>query len=163
MNHYHVWKLPFSWEIFQLRNGTRSEVSHGGVCSYFDTDFCYHAVLLIGTNVSEEHFPPSSEFNLNGKFFPMTITSFSDDSPVPGKGKTIPRLNLLSTTHWRHMASGSTAPPPCRFKCGENSPRNHCIGCRVGPRIGPDVTEEKEVSYVFREPNPNSSVVQPLP
>jgi hypothetical protein len=58
--------------------------------------------------------------------------------------------------------SECSASRSCLFTRGETAPGTHCIGGLVGLRTGLDFVEKREVSCPYREPNLDSSVVQPV-
>lgn len=66
--------------------------------------------------------PPPSEFNLNGNFFPMTVTSSQTNLLCLVNVKLSRGLIYETPQHEDVLGSVGTVPLPCRFKPGGNSP-----------------------------------------
>jgi hypothetical protein len=50
---------------------------------------------------------------------------------------------------------------PAALPAGKVPTGTYCIGGRVGSRAGLDVMEKRQISRLYRESKPDSSVVQP--
>jgi hypothetical protein len=70
---------------------------------------------------------------------------------------------------WRYSSATSAldggewpASRPCHFTPRETAPAPHCIEGRVDPRAGVDAMEKRLIFCSYREPNPDSLVIQPV-
>jgi hypothetical protein len=51
---------------------------------------------------------------------------------------------------------------PAALPLRETAPTTHCIGGWAGPKAGQNAMEKREISFMYRESNRNSLVVQPV-
>jgi hypothetical protein len=76
---------------------------------------------------------------------------------VCGSGDIAPRILSLRSS-WRCDVSLR----PSRFTSGESAPGIHVAEGSVGPRVGMDAVKERTISWLCREWNLDSLVVQPF-
>jgi hypothetical protein len=64
-------------------------------------------------------------------------------------------MSALGGDEWSALYPGHIVP-------GERTPGTHWIGDWVGPRSGLDAVEATDISFLYQELNPDSSVIQPI-